>query len=221
MSPCSSSCACGMISLSTKLLTVDRISRWMSVRSAVCAKRVNGLLLRDCSVLGYSRVCGTADGASACACSLTTADRGGVPPDRRPLDGKGPMSTSDENLYRGDPPASAPPPAGPPQGYGPPPAYGQPALRPPPGYGPPPGYPMAYPRPTNTMAILALVLAFVFAPAGLILGIVARKQIRQTGEEGDGLALAGIIVGGIFTALFALMIIFFIVAVSTATSFGP
>jgi hypothetical protein len=71
------------------------------------------------------------------------------------------------------------------------------------------------------MAILALVLAFVFAPAGLILGIVARKQIRQTGEEGDGLALAGIIVGGIFTALFALMIIFFIVAVSTATSFGP
>src|SRR3954452_23661094 len=131
MSPCSSSCACGMISLSTKLLTVDRISRWMSVRSAVCAKRVNGLLLRDCSVLGYSRVCGTADGASACACSLTTADRGGVPPDRRPLDGKGPMSTSDENLYRGDPPASAPPPAGPP-----PPRRSPAGLRPSPGLRP-------------------------------------------------------------------------------------
>jgi hypothetical protein len=78
-----------------------------------------------------------------------------------------------------------------------------------------------YPRQTNTMAILSLVLAFVFAPAGLVLGIVARKQIRQTGEDGDGLALAGIIVGGIATALFALMIIFFIVAVSTAGSFGP
>jgi hypothetical protein len=78
-----------------------------------------------------------------------------------------------------------------------------------------------YAAPTNTMAILALVLAFVFAPAGLILGIIARKQIRQTGEEGGGLALAGIIVGGIATALFALMILFFVVAVSTAGSFGP
>ena len=72
------------------------------------------------------------------------------------------------------------------------------------------------------MAILALVLAFVFAPAGLIMGIVARKQIRQTGEDGDGLALAGIIVGGIFTAIYVLMIVFFIVAVSAASnSFGP
>jgi hypothetical protein len=78
-----------------------------------------------------------------------------------------------------------------------------------------------YPRQTNTMAILSLVLAFVFAPAGLVLGIIARKQIRQTGEDGDGLALAGIIVGGIATALFALMIIFFVVAVSTAGSFAP
>src|SRR3954451_5557216 len=44
MSPCSSSCAFGMISLSTKVLTVDRISCWMSVKSAVCARRVIGVL---------------------------------------------------------------------------------------------------------------------------------------------------------------------------------
>jgi hypothetical protein len=62
------------------------------------------------------------------------------------------------------------------------------------------------------MAILSLVMAFVFAPAGLVLGIVARRQIRQTGEEGDGLALAGIIVGGIATALFVLGIVFWIIA---------
>ena len=86
-------------------------------------------------------------------------------------------------------------------GYGPPPGYGHRGYRP------------AYGRPTNTMAILALVLAFVFAPAGLIPGIVARKQIRQTGEDGDGLALAGIIVGGIVTALFVLLIVFWIIAV--------
>jgi hypothetical protein len=89
-----------------------------------------------------------------------------------------------------------------------------------PGYGPPPGYAPQWPRPTNTMAILALVMAFVFAPAGFILGIVARRQIRQTGEQGDGLALAGIIIGGIFTALFVLMILFMVVAFAGAASYA-
>ena len=147
------------------------------------------------------------------------------------------MSTSDDNTYRGDAPAAPPSgsPAGYPPapgyapapgygqpGYGPPPGYGQPAYGPP-GYGPPPGYPAAYGRQTNTMAILSLVMAFVFAPAGLIMGFIARKQIRQTGEDGDGLALAGIIVGGIATALFLLMIVFMIIVFSTAASYsvGP
>ena len=116
-------------------------------------------------------------------------------------------------------------PSGPPPGYGyPPPGYGPPPqYGPPPGYGdPPPGYPGAWRRPTNTMAILALVMAFVFAPAGLVLGIIARKQIGQSGEEGDGMALAGIIVGGLVSAMFVLMIIFMVVAFSAATtSFGP
>ena len=121
-------------------------------------------------------------------------------------------------------PAGPPPPYGPPPGYPPPPGNGAPGYGPPPGYGyPPPGYPGAWRRPTNTMAILALVMAFVFAPAGLVLGIVARKQIRQTGEEGDGLALAGIIVGGIATALFALVIVVWILAFASIAggSFGP
>src|SRR5690625_1662487 len=59
-------------------------------------------------------------------------------------------------------------------GYGPP--YGQ-APYGAPGYGPAPGYP--YGRPTNSLAILSLVLAFVFAPAGLITGIMARRQIKR------------------------------------------
>jgi hypothetical protein len=62
------------------------------------------------------------------------------------------------------------------------------------------------------MAILALVFAFVFAPAGLVMGILARRQIERTGEDGSGLALAGIIVGSIFTAVYALVIVFWIVA---------
>ncbi|MCU1669477.1 MAG: conserved rane protein of unknown function [Blastococcus sp.] len=143
------------------------------------------------------------------------------------------MSTSDENVYPGDPPHTPPPPPppgygqqpppayGPPPGYGSPPGYGQ---QPPPGYGPPPGYPQGYgvqfyaPRQTNTMAILALVMAFVFAPAGVVLGIIARKQIRQTGEDGAGLALGGIIVGSIATALFLLFIVVWIVFVATIAS---
>jgi hypothetical protein len=106
------------------------------------------------------------------------------------------------------------------QPYGQP-QYGQPGYGQPPAYGQQPGYPPAYGRPTNTMAILALVLAFVFAPAGLILGIVARRQIKRSGEEGDGLALAGIIVGGIFTALFVLGIVLLIVAGVAASNSGP
>ena len=111
------------------------------------------------------------------------------------------------------------------QGYGQP-GYGQPPYGQPgygqQGYGQAVGYAPQpqWGRPTNTMAILALVMAFVFAPAGLILGIVARKQIARTGEEGSGLALAGIIVGGIFTAFFALIIVLWIVAFAAFTS-GP
>ncbi len=150
---------------------------------------------------------------------------------------------SNDDFFRGDPPTQSGPqpgtsqpgtpqsPAGQPAGgYGQP-AYGQPGYGPvpgyPPGYGPPgygpPGYPPAYPRPTNTMAILSLVLAFVFAPAGIVLGIIARKQVAQTGEQGEGLALAGIIVGGIFTAIWVIVIVLWIIALTAIShaNFGP
>ena len=86
--------------------------------------------------------------------------------------------------------------------------YGQPAY----------GYP--YARPTNTLAILSLVLAFVFAPAGLVTGIMARRQIKRTHEDGDGLALAGIIVGGIATAFFAMLIVVWLIAVIALANEG-
>jgi hypothetical protein len=71
------------------------------------------------------------------------------------------------------------------------------------------------------MAILSLVMAFVMPPAGIVLGAMARKQIKRTGEEGDGLALAGIIVGSITTAFIVLMIGLMVATFSAATSFGP
>ena len=111
---------------------------------------------------------------------------------------------------------------GQPYGYGQQ-TYGQPAYgQQVPGHGQPVGYamPPQYGRPTNTMAILALVMAFVFAPAGLVLGIMARKQITRTGEEGDGLALAGMIIGGLFTAFFVLILVFMIIAFAGLSSYG-
>ena len=85
------------------------------------------------------------------------------------------------------------------------------------GYGPVPGYPPPAPwgRPTNTLAIVSLVLAFVFPPAALITGVMARKQIRRTGEEGDGMALAGVIIGGVVTAIFVLFFLFFVIALAS------
>ncbi len=136
------------------------------------------------------------------------------------------MSSSDEHLYRGDPPPAYAPPGYPPPGYPPghpapgyPPAGHPPAGYGPPGY-PPPVHPPYYARPTNTTAVLALVMAFVFAPAGLVLGLVARRQIRRTGEDGEGLALAGIVVGGVVTTIFVLLIVFWIIAVVALSTTG-
>ncbi|MET7831208.1 DUF4190 domain-containing protein [Micromonospora sediminicola] len=76
--------------------------------------------------------------------------------------------------------------------YAPQPPYGQ--------YGPSgPG-----PRPRggpNVLAILSLVFAFVFAPAGIVCGHLAKRQIRQTGEEGEQLATWGLILSYVFTVL--------------------
>jgi hypothetical protein len=75
--------------------------------------------------------------------------------------------------------------------YPPQPPYGQygPGGPPPPQGGP------------NVLAILSLVFAFVFPPAGIVLGHLAKRQIRQTGEEGDQLATWGLILSYVFTGL--------------------
>lgn len=104
-------------------------------------------------------------------------------------------------------------------GYGPP-GY-QSAGYPPAGY-PPGAYPQPYPAPvrgTNTMAILALVLAFLFPPAGIVVGHIAKRQIRQTGEEGGTLATVGLVLSYVFTGLVLLFCCMGIIAaVSSGTS---
>ena len=89
----------------------------------------------------------------------------------------------------------------PPQG-GPAP-YGQPA---------PYGYPVApVAAPTNTMAIVALVGSFFVPLVGIICGHMALGQIKRTGEQGRGLAMAGLIIGYIYTAFIVLYLVFMII----------
>lgn len=82
-----------------------------------------------------------------------------------------------------------------------------------------PAYGYAAPQKTNGLAIAALVLSLVgftsciTAPVGAILGHVAQKQIRQTGEGGEGMAKAAIIVGWILTGLLVLLILFYVAAI--------
>lgn len=66
-------------------------------------------------------------------------------------------------------------------------------------------------RPTNTLAIIALIAAFVFPIAGIVVGHLALSQIKKTGEAGHGLALWGTILGYVFTALYILIIIISVV----------
>jgi hypothetical protein len=68
-------------------------------------------------------------------------------------------------------------------------------------------YPYPPARPTNGLAVAALVcgiaqfaVGVTFIPA-IICGHMARRQIRLTGEGGDGMALAGLILGYIGGAL--------------------
>lgn len=107
-----------------------------------------------------------------------------------------------------------------------------------PGHGYPPygGYPpVGGQPPTNGMAIASMVVSIVgflglcgygiggfIGIVGAILGHVAKRQIRERGESGDGMALTGIILGWIATALAVIivigLIIFFVWAANTDPS---
>lgn len=54
---------------------------------------------------------------------------------------------------------------------------------------------------TNTWAIVGFVCSLLIAPLGIIFSAIALGQINKSGERGRGLAIAGLIIGVIFTAL--------------------
>lgn len=100
-------------------------------------------------------------------------------------------------------------------GYPPPGGYPPAGGYPPPmgGYPPPPN-----PNPTNGMAIGSLICSIAglltcaaTSVVGVVLGIIALNQIKRTGEEGRGMALAGVIIGGVVTALVVIAVIVYFV----------
>jgi hypothetical protein len=128
--------------------------------------------------------------------------------------------------------------------FAPPPAVEspQPVIPPPPGVGPypPPGpgphHPYGpwqpgpwapYPpvRSTNGFAIAALICGLVGLVSyglggvlGIVFGIVGLRQIRQDGQAGRGLAIAGIVVGAVTLALGMAVVALLLAHTSGATN---
>lgn len=61
---------------------------------------------------------------------------------------------------------------------------------------------------TNTLAIVALVLAFFVSLGAVICGHIALSQIKRTGENGRGLAIAALVLGylGLVAGLIAIIL---------------
>jgi hypothetical protein len=107
------------------------------------------------------------------------------------------------------------------QGYGQP-TWGQP------GYGQPPyGY-SGWAQPasrTNGMAIASLVLGILWiywigSILALVFGYVARRQIRERGEQGAGMATAGIVLGWIGVGVLALFVVIGVIAAASTSGSG-
>ncbi|MDE6031517.1 MAG: DUF4190 domain-containing protein [Oscillospiraceae bacterium] len=59
----------------------------------------------------------------------------------------------------------------------------------------------------KTLAIVGLVLSFIFPVVGIIISAVALNKMKQSGvEEGKGLATAGLVLGIVFTAIYVLLV---------------
>lgn len=97
-----------------------------------------------------------------------------------------------------------------------------------------PGYP-GYGAPAsgnNTLAIVSMILGIVSIPlaccfyigilpgiAGVVLGVMGQRKAAEMGGSGKGMALAGIITGGIGAALALLWIILNIIGTATSWTY--
>jgi len=90
---------------------------------------------------------------------------------------------------------------------------------------PQPGHPYGRSTPTNGMAIASLVLGVLWlywlgSILALVFGYVARKQIRERGEAGGGMATAGIVLGWIGIGLGVAFVVLGIVLAASSSTYS-
>ena len=83
-----------------------------------------------------------------------------------------------------------------------------------PSYGAPAG------QKTNVLAIVSLVSSFFISIVGIITGHIALSQIKKTGEQGRGLAIAGLIIGYIGLVVGIILAIFWFAVLGAAINEG-
>lgn len=74
---------------------------------------------------------------------------------------------------------------------------------------------------TNVLAIVSLVTSILgFGLIGVITGHIGLNQIKQTGEEGRGLAIAGLIIGYVSIFFVLLWVLLWLFAFGGLVLFG-
>lgn len=73
------------------------------------------------------------------------------------------------------------------------------------------------------LGIISLVIPFVgiiTGPLAVILAVIGKKEIQRTGESGNGLGIAGLVMGIIGCAGYALFVVFLVIAAISASTAG-
>lgn len=87
----------------------------------------------------------------------------------------------------------------------------------------------AAPRKTNVLSIIALIasilgfiwmLPFIGSLAGAIMGHISMNQVKTSGEQGRGMALAAVIIGWVGVGIVALLAIFFFLLIGVGANSG-
>ncbi|MBN1539625.1 MAG: DUF4190 domain-containing protein [Candidatus Thermoplasmatota archaeon] len=80
---------------------------------------------------------------------------------------------------------------------------------------------------TNGLAVASLILGIIgicafpiCAPIAFILGLVANGQIKRTGQDGKGMAIAGIILGIVGTIFWIIGTILYILILGASFAMG-
>ncbi|MGR2753054.1 DUF4190 domain-containing protein [Agromyces arachidis] len=96
-----------------------------------------------------------------------------------------------------------------------------------PAYGSAPAYDSSAPssgapasQKTNVLAIVSLVSSFLIPLVGIITGHIALSQIKKTGEQGRGLAVAGLIIGYVLFVVGIIVAIAYFALIAAAVNSG-